>query len=275
MTESERDKKVYELAKEYLVGLNIERVTSSLIDKYLGLTDTKPRPDSIAEIYMSILESAQDANMKAAVIGKSIGGVDKLGVVLCNFKPCDILQKFTEGWEQILDDIELQLKPSSKTGRVRREPRSIWPHYCQTILSAARFMAQFNSADEFYEWVSFFDSDDRVRPALPMLLEKEIEGFGFALSCHFLKELGFVKFAKPDVHLHDIFKGLQLCSPKADDYAVFKAVVRVAKHANVSPYAADKLFWLIGSGDFYADPDLKIGSQKQAFIKYAQSRLCD
>jgi hypothetical protein len=86
-----------------------------------------------------------------------------------------------------------------------------------------------------------------------------------------------VNFAKPDVHLHDIFRALKLSSPKADDYEVFKAVVRVANHAKVTPYNADKLFWLIGSGYFYEDrqigDDGRIGNHKAEFIAYAQSRL--
>jgi thermostable 8-oxoguanine DNA glycosylase len=138
-------------------------------------------------------------------------------------------------------------------------------------------MAQFSSAAEFYQSVEFFDRDDRARAALPMLLDKEIKGFGFALACDFLKELGYVNFAKPDVHLRDIFIGLKLCPANADDYEIFKAVVRVAKNAQVTPYNVDKLFWLIGSGDFYDDEQIgekgKIGSHKAKFIAYAQAKL--
>jgi len=274
MNQQERDKKSYQLAKEYLIGLQIAGVTSSLIEKYLRLSELRPRPDSISGIYRSILNSAQNANMKAGVIGKSIGGIDKLADVLCDFQPSAILVKFTGGWEQILDDIETKL---NRAGKIRRESRSIWPHYCQTILSAARFMVQFPTPADFYSWVDFFDKDDRARAALPMLLDKEIEGFGFALSCDFLKELGYVNFAKPDVHIRDIFKALNLCSAKADDYNVFKAVVRVAKYVDVTPYNADKLFWLIGSGNFYEDKHIgdegKIGNNKARFIEYAQSKL--
>lgn len=274
MEQVERDIEAYALAKEYLLRLNIAGVNSDLLEKYLRLSETKPRPQSISEIYRRILESAQNANMKARVIGQAIDGVDKLGPVLCDFQPSAVLTKFTMGWEQVLDEIEERLKP---TGKIRRESRSIWPHYCQTILSAAQFVAQFPTPDEFYHWVDFFDHDERVRAALPMLLDKEIDGFGFALACDFLKELGYVNFAKPDVHLRDIFRGLKLCLPKADDYGVFKAVVRVANHAKVTPYNADKLFWLIGSGHFYDDrhigDDGRIGNHKVEFIAYAQSKL--
>lgn len=97
------------------------------------------------------------------------------------------------------------------------------------------------------------------------------------MSCDFLKELGYVNFPKPDVHLRDIFTSLSLCPDKNDDYQLFKSIIRVANHANVSPYNADKVFWLIGSGYFYDDPHIgssgRIGSRKHEFIEYARAKL--
>jgi hypothetical protein len=132
------------------------------------------------------------------------------------------------------------------------------------------------SADDFFKWVDFFNQDDRARASLPMLLSHEIDGFGFALSCDFLKELGYVNFPKPDVHLRDIFTALELCQAGVDDYQLFKAIIRVAGNANVTPYATDKVFWLIGSGNFYEDPVIGsnglTGSHKQDFIEFARSK---
>ena len=118
------------------------------------------------------------------------------------------MTRYEDDWEAVLDQIVKEIKPR---GKIRRTPRSIWPLYCQTILSAAAFINQFDEANQFFEWVDFFDRDVKARPSLPMLLDREIKGFGFALSCDFLKELGYVNFPKPDVHLHDIFTELELC----------------------------------------------------------------
>jgi hypothetical protein len=112
MSQAERDRKAYTLAKEYLLQLKIDGVTPELLDKYLRLSEIKPRPNSIAEIYQRILQSAQNANMTAAVIGGAIGGVEKLGVVLCDFQPIEVLAKFPKGWEQVLDEIEERLQPT-------------------------------------------------------------------------------------------------------------------------------------------------------------------
>ncbi len=271
---SQIDKQAYQLAKNYLPSQNIKGVTVGLIKKYLNPLTINPKPTSKEGIYQRILESAQNANMKSTVVGKAIGGVDKLSIVLENFNTKAILKKYGENWETILKNIVKQLKP---TGEIRRTPRSIWPHYCQTIISAANFLEQFTSADDFFNWVDFFDRDNRARTSLPMLLSREIKGLGFALSCDFLKELGYVNFPKPDVHLRDIFTSLNLCKDKGDDYQLFKAIIRVAGHANVSPYNADKVFWLIGSGYLYDDPHIgtngRIGSRKKEFIEYARTNL--
>jgi len=268
------DKKVYQLAKDYLPSRNIDGVTADLIEKYLNPLTLNPKPSSKEGIYQRILESAQNANMKAGVIGRSIGGVEKLSLVLEGFKPRVVMDKYGGDWEAILNDIVESLKPR---GEVRRTPRSIWPNYCRTILSAANFVDQFSSASDFFDWVDFFNQDDRAQASLPMLLSREIKGFGFALSCDFLKEMGYVNFPKPDVHLRDIFTALHLCQDKADDYQLFKAVIRVAHHAGVSAYNADKIFWLIGSGYFYSDLHIgrqgRVGSQKKEFIEYAKPLL--
>jgi hypothetical protein len=193
---------------------------------------------------------------------------------LCDFEPAEVLEKYRSGWEGVLDDIVAQLKPR---GSMHRTSRSIWPRYCRSVLSGARFLSQFSTAGEFYRWVDLFDEDERVRPALPLLLAQEIEGFGFALACDLLNGLGYENFSKPDVHVKDIFGGLGLCAEGAGDYEVFRAVGRLAGNAGVTPYNADKLFWLVGSGYFYDDPHIgnkgRIGRHKKEFIEVARERL--
>jgi hypothetical protein len=268
------DNATYALAKDFLVESGADKgVTLELVEKYLHL-DKTTRPQTIAGLYERTLESAQSANMKAGVIGGSIGGVGNLRPVLCDFEPARVLEKYPSGWESLLDDIVTRLKPK---GSVRRTPKSIWPSYCRTVLSGARFLSRFSSAEDFYGWVDFFDEDERARPALPLLLAQEIEGFGFALACNFLKELGYENFSKPDVHVKEIFWAIGLSPFGTSDYEVFRAVARVARNAGVTPYNVDKLFWLIGSGYFYDDPHIgnkgRIGSQKKQFIEVAQMKL--
>ena len=273
VNQQELDRAAYTLAKDFLLQSGAGKgVTPEVIVKYLHLSS--PRPDTLAALYEHILESTQSANMKAGVIGGSIGGVANLGPLLCDFEPAEVVKKYRSDWEGVLDDIVAQLKPR---GSIHRTPRSIWPRYCRSVLSGARFLSQFLTADDFYRWVDLFDEDERPRPALPLLLAQEIEGFGFALACDFLNGLSYETFSKPDVHVKDIFGGLGLCAEGAGDYEVFRAVGRLARNAGVTPYNADKLFWLVGSGHFYEDPHIgnqgRIGRHKKEFIEVARERL--
>jgi hypothetical protein len=137
VSQRELDRTAYALAKDFLLWTSVDNgVTPELIEKYLHLST--PRPDTLAGIYEHMLESAQNANMKAGVVGGSIGGVGSLHPVLCDFEPALVLEKYCSDWEGVLDDIVAQLKPR---GSIPRTLKSIWPRYCRSALSGARFLS--------------------------------------------------------------------------------------------------------------------------------------
>jgi hypothetical protein len=80
-----------------------------------------------------------------------------------------------------------------------------------------------------------------------------------------------MNFGKPDVHIKTIFMELALCGSN-NDYMVFNAICRVARNVGRTPYAVDKLFWLVASGNFYLD-GIKIGQHRDDFIDYARVKL--
>jgi len=268
------DQIAYARAKEYLLSFARFGITNKLLDEYLNPTIESLRPSSIRGIYQRILESAQNRGMSSGVIMGPLGGnINALRKVLCNFEAALIASKYGNNSSKVIEDIERELHLK---GKIQRTQRSIWPLFCRSITSGALFLSQFDSADDFYRWVNIFDRDDRIRPALPMLLSHEIEGFGFPLACDFLKEIGYFNFCKPDVHIKAIFKGIRLVSEVADDYQVFKAITRVSKSQGVTPYNVDKLFWLVGSGKFYNHTHIgsfgKIPTDREEFIrKFSQN----
>ena len=113
--------------------------------------------------------------------------------------------------------------------------------------------------------------------ALPLILAAETEGIGYPLACDFLKELGFVDYGKPDVHVIDIFVGIGICKKGASPYHVQKIISQIAMETDVSSYNVDKLFWLIGSGKFYKHPEIGnnglIGRKKAQFVAEYNARL--
>jgi len=265
MSSVKRDKQVFDLAESFLNSLTTKdgfRVTQEMLSKYFQVE----KPKTMAEIYFRLLLSAQNANMKAGVIGGSIDGIENLQNILCDFEPNAVIKKYGDNSQQVFTDIKKQVKPRGKVNA-----NGLWSKYCDTIISGAKFLGQFNSAEDFYQWVNWFYKDERARPALPLLLKEEISGFGFALACDFLKEIGFLEYGKPDVWLRKIFVSLELCSPEVTDSELLKAIIRVAQNAGATPYKVDKVFWLIGSGNFYLD-GRKTRRNAENFIESVKSQ---
>ena len=268
-----RHRLAFKLAKEHLLGFKKFGVTPEVLGRYL-----KPdpnRPKNLSGIYKALLLSAQNSNMKSGVIGKAIGGFDSLGRVLDGFSPSKVTARYGDDWKRLLKDVEKRLQPA---GKIRKTRRSIWPNFCKCILSSASFMVQFSDAKDFYGWVSFFNRDTRSRMSLPLLMSAEIHGVGFALACDFLKELGYFGYPKPDVHLRKIFEGLGFCPKGSNDLRLCRAIVSLAKDVGVTPYEADKVFWLVGSGRFYLDEKTvgkkgKVKINRAGFIRATRRKM--
>jgi len=265
MNESEYDNKIYECARKFLSENTPKEATDEIIESYLNYS-IKPNSKNwtIEQLFLRFLESAQNANMKAGVIGGSINGVDNLGKVLFQFNPKVVHQNFEDS-EKLLDVIIEKLQPN---GAIRRTEKSIWPKYCKTIISMSEFLSQFEDANDFFKWTDFFYNDKRSMSALPMILSEEVYGIGFPLACDFLKELGYIEYGKPDVHIKDIFEAHNLISRNSTDYQILKSIIRIANNVGTTAYNVDKLFWLIGSGKFYNHKDIPVKRLKDEFIKH-------
>ena len=263
------NKELYILAYEFL--LTKKGVTEGLINKHFQPEYNKPK--DIKTIYQRLCETAQNKQSSRNVIGGSIGGVIRLADILFDFDPMEVVRNYTKlESSQLLDRIINELKPK---GKIRRTSRSIWPQFCQSVIDSAYFLSEFENADAFYEWSEYFANDEKAKPALPMMISIEISGIGFPLACDFLKEIGFMNFGKPDVHLKEIFKGLKLIDPNENsqlkqDYQTFKMIDKIAKDNGITSFEVDKIFWLIGSGDFHFS-NIKIGGNRNEFIEKVKS----
>jgi hypothetical protein len=259
---SEKDNKAYALLHEFIVNVD-PRVTPEVVKLHIDYSEMN-RPNDLSKIYERLLMSASNAQMKRNVIGR----ISELREALCDYNPFTVLERYQEKHMELLNYIVKNVKASSD---LRTNKNSIWPGYCRTIIDGASFLSRFNRVDEFHRFVCFFHDNSLALPALPMLISREIYGFGFALACDFLKEIGYQNYAKPDVHLKRILPALGL-SKSSDDYDVFKAIIRIAANTNNKPYAIDKLFWLIGSGKFYRSK-FEIGNHGKQFIEWAKPQL--
>jgi hypothetical protein len=257
----------YKDAVEFLIRRIPSDEPRAVLQSYLTPPNAKRTPVPLSEVFRRILSSAQNANMKAGVIGGSIGGFNNLGRALFKFDPKLTQHKFGGDPTALLKHIQKTLKPR---GKMRTSPRSIWPKYCRTVLSAAVFLSQFKDGKDFLAWAEHLYSDDRTIAALPLILDAEIEGVGYALACDFLKEFGFTNYGKPDVHVNRLLAGLGLAPVTPSPYQAQRIIAQVAKAEKVPPYDVDKVLWLIGSGKLYKHKHLgkngQIGRMTKQFL---------
>jgi len=260
MAKEKRIKIIYKEAYKFLEGVAGKPALKKQLEYYYTC-----KPKFIKGVFKQMIESLK--NKQGYV--NFIADINQMDPILLGFKPKKVFEKFNDSWKKLF--LEFKKKFGNKYKMNINNKRNAWVMYSRGVLSSSKFLSNFNSIEEFDKFVKSFFHNEFTIASLPMLLEKEIFGFGFPLACDFLKELGYVNYGKPDVHLKDIFMELGLVESR-DDYEVFKEIVRIGLIVNEDPIIVDKIFWLIGSGNFYKS-NLKIQGSKKEFLKYIKNKL--
>ena len=264
----------------------LERTNRVITEEEIKQTYLKPielasKDISMKKIYRNMLFSAQNKQRRSNnTIGGKIGGFDNLSKVLGNFDHNYVLEHFTD-YMQIIDEVRENLPLKAPIVISENDPnKSLWPQFSNTCVSAARFLTNFKDAKDFICWAETFQKDERSIEGLPLILSAEIYGFGFPLACDFLKELGFENYGKPDVHIKDIFRAYKFIdeldsktNTNESNCRVFKKMLEISKSIGISCYTLDKVIWLIGSGDFYLNENIRKISMKKDFMAMADRFL--
>ncbi len=258
--ENSRLKFIYEEAYEFLRNKVGEDVLRKHLDYYHNCN-----PKTVRDVFKQMVQSLKNKQG----YGNFIADVDQMRSILQDFDPQKVVNKFENKWESLFNEFK---KKFDKNYRMDiNNKRNAWVMYCRGVLSCANFLSNFQSVEKFDEFVKSFFLNEFTIAALPMLLEKEIFGFGFPLACDFLKELGYYQYGKSDVQLKTIFKELRFVESDSD-YEIFKKIVKIGRIVKQDPVIVDKIFWLIGSGKFHFS-GITIGSQKSEFIKLVKEKF--
>lgn len=254
LSEKAKAAKVRDVEKYYMVSSALD-----LLNKHPQLED----------VYDRLIGSLQNRNMMPSVIQYwSEKRNEPIKSILCNCNPKAIMAKYQGKNElDVYQDIRLTLQETGspiteKDGKIS----TLWRTWCKGILSAARFLSQFEDVDALKQSLGKLYNDSWAKAALPAMLAMEIEGMQFTLACDFLKECGY-DYPKPDVHITDVFE--EICGTR-DTYQIYKKVIEFAEELrkedkSMTAYKLDKMIWLICSGSFYLD-DIDVGSFKDELI---------
>ena len=253
------NKAIYEFARSFLLNHLPNGITSDDLKKYYS--DDSWNASSLKDVFTVFIQAAQDYQSMPNSI-KFVQRKDKI---------CQILEGFDYTSVSRMSEEELY-KEFRKTFSVTSTDSHYnnWYKWSCSIIDSAKFLTGFTDFDDFDTFVRRFDYNSDTRMALPLLLSTKIRGVGFALACNVLKDLGYIDYPKPDIHMIDICEGLELSN--RSPYNVFHALIEMATDNNVSPFEVDRTLWLICSGNYYLD-SIKGKPRKTEFITEAKSLL--
>lgn len=264
MTIKEKNQVVYQLAYNYLLDILPNKLNADKLQKYFS--GDRRDFSSLADVYEQLIHSAQNYQRMPNVI-KFTERKEKIKSILCEY---DLTKITTYNIEDLYQVFRKEFNVTSEDSK-----RNSWHKWSKSIIDAAKFMSDFENISDFKTFVNQFDYNLPSRMALPLLISTKISGIGFALACDFLKELGYVNYPKPDVHLIDVFNRLGLS--ERNPVSVFEAIVKMSDDCkeidkSITPYKIDKIIWLICSGNFYHDEITNV-KHKEDFITMAADHL--
>ena len=263
MIMKDKYKFIFDTAKKFLNDIidKCPGLNNSILQKHLK---SKSRFNSISDATRRLVISLANRNMMASVIGFT-KREESIKRILFGYNPNKILTTYKDT-DDLLEKFRVKFNLRDHQGK-----RSLWRKLSEGIISGSKFMASFKDKNDFDSFIKTFARNKYTKAALPMLLSKEIEGFGFALACDFLKELGYRDYPKPDVHLIKIFYSLGL-SKSSKPYDVYKSIIEMSEVVGEDAYTIDKIFWLISSGKFYL-ANIKVGRNRDKFIKNVRKEI--
>ena len=191
----------YQFLSQKLDEMGLERSGKEILDDELEACIKEPVTTMSDErgIFYWMVVSLRERQGYPNFIGRDFEV--RARSILHDFNPYKVYKQYGSNIERFMNDLAVVF-PEKTIDPAR--PRSAWFGYARGILSIARFLSDFTE-EEFLDYIGTFISNPKTFIALPMVLGREIYGFGFALACNFLKEAGYKQYGKPDVHLMDVF----------------------------------------------------------------------
>lgn len=241
-------KQIYDFAYAYLQKRAQQQgISPHELEKYFNPLNNIFTPNATLDtVYDRFLMSLQNRSYMPNVI-KYDNNKDKILSALGLKTPYNFQEIAKNDVERLLTKLK-----NSKNFSDNTKFKKSWKIWLQGAIDSAKWLSEFNNIEEFK---SSLGGQHSFNPDIPQKISKKITGFGFALTCDFLKELGFINYSKPDVHLINMLKGLKLIDKHTTGQEFLYIIKEMADSVNVPAYQVDKIFWLIATENFYLNPN--------------------
>lgn len=227
------------------------QITYEQLEEYATKTDVKPLVYTLEDVQRMLIVCLQDYQSMPNII-KYKEREKEINDILFDLNSKEIAKRWDGDslYKKFCTMFDIKNQDSK---------RNSWLKFSKGIISSAKFLAKFDTVDDFKNFLDCFKYNEHTQEALPLLLSEEIFGIKFALACNWLKELGLTNYPKPDIHMMKVFSALGVCENNQID--CYKAMISLAQKCNVSAYSLDKVVWLICSGNYYRQ-NVQITSKK-------------
>lgn len=208
----------------------------------------------IADLYEEILLSLRNRLFMANVVKEE--DVSRLKKCLQDFNPHDVVMVYKK---------DSEIKRAIRNSLLKPVSQIQLSKYARGAYEGAKFLCGFDNAEEFFRFANQYDKTIGDRWMLATHIATQINGMGTALACNFLKEIGLVRYSKPDTQVIGLLKEADL-SP-TDQYAAFWTMSKIAEAASVNDYTVDKVLWLIATSRWTEDVNSKMSRNQGAELK--------
>lgn len=250
---------IYKDAYQYLLD-HTDDLTPDKLDTYLECS----RLEHINDAFSSVVNFAVDWYKPKR--NRLLYGDHNLEIIRDTLNNADLeftFNKFANNPERLYDILFNSLVLPQKEDRFTKKVLKI---YVNVICSMSKYLSQFNDIKTMYD---YFDKYQTYSEKIKLVNEIRVsskqlnykhddcnnEGWGFALASNWLKDIGMQDYCKPDTHVKAFSIQLKLTESETQEN-VFKSFVAMADSAktldaSVNAFKADRLAYLIGSGDFF------------------------
>lgn len=261
MTNEERGKMLYDDAYQYLLN-NTDGLTREMLNVYL-VCGRQTTLDGVFWIAVNYVHDMYAVRRNVLLYGEE--NFSKIEKLLRGGDLSYFLQNYSEQPDKLFQELHETLEFRDADSDHTLQTIRI---YVNVLCGMAEYLSQFENVDAMY---ARFDRYQTCKERIELVhtiqaatkqcnyLQEKKEGWGFALAANWLKDIGMEQFCKPDRHVKDFSLKLKLTDHKTEEpvFRTFVTLFEEAKQAypDISVFKADRLAFLIGSGDFYSHRD--------------------
>ena len=254
-------KAIYQEALNYIIDrAGLEYVVDQLKN---NTNNHPPEIKAINDIFRMLLNAA----ISTKRMREAIGPIENLDDLLLGFDPIKLYSQYGEKCELLAGKIrELKAGGNLKGVNISDDHWAYWEMFCKTVLSGACFLSQLKTVQTFKAFVRGFKYNEMTTAVLPLLLQKEIQGFTFSSACDFLARAGFCDYIAPDPRVKALLFDIEIIETR-DNYELLKTLIAIGRVNDEKTDLVNKLFLMIAGGGLPAQ-ESKNNDFRNGFIDH-------